>query len=310
MTHPEPTAAPTRPITIEVPTAVAQKLAEWHEGTLEHATLTALRLYHGIGPTAHAQLLQAAAAMDTSPSKALRTAIGMLSDQSTKLKPPAARGRPITNQERDTAIFLRAKEGETHATIGRAFNLSLVRVGQILAHQRALRGITPSRVNHTRGLTPTVWPTTAEEHQNLAEYRERSDLSAALLHMDAEGMTAATAAEATGLTIEQVKTAYAAYKAALPHNPTKGDRAAATFAGVHALGAKPDTPQGEEVLTLKESTPTPTPPAPRRLAVIPPSMRAKMEAEANPLPPLPADSTPGQSAVDFMEAFMNGDDLL
>jgi hypothetical protein len=306
MTHPEPSPSATRTVTIEVPTAVAQKLAEWHEGTIEHAALTALRLYHGIGPTSHAQLLQAAAALDTSPSKALRTAIGVLSDQSTKLKPPAARGRPITNQERDTAIFLRAKEGETHATIGRAFNLSLVRVGQILAHQRALRGITPSRVNHTRGLTPTVWPTTAEEHQNLAEYRERSDLSAALLHMDAEGMTAATAAEATGLTIEQVKTAYAAYKAALPHNPTKGDRAAATFAGVHALGAKPDTP---EVLTLKETTTPTTPPPARRLAVIPPSMRAKMEAEANPLPPLPADSTPGQSAVDFLNTFQLDDQL-
>jgi hypothetical protein len=303
MTHPEPSL--TRPVTVEVPTAVAQKLAEWHEGTLEHAALTALRLYHGIGPTSHAQLLQAAAALDTSPSKALRTAIGLLSDQSTKLKPPAVRGRPITNQERDTAIFLRAKEGETHATIGRAFNLSLVRVGQILAHQRALRGITPSRVNHTRSLTPTVWPTTAEEQQNLADYRERSDLSAVLLHMDTEGMTPATAAEATGLTVEQVKTAYAAYKAALPPSPTKGDKAAATFAGIHALEAKPDTPQGEEVSTLKEA-----PPPARRLAVIPPSMRAKMEAEANPLPPLPADPTPGVSAVDFMDAFMKGEDVL
>jgi hypothetical protein len=304
MTHPEPSPSATRTITIEVPTAVAQKLSEWHEGTLEHAALTALRLYHGIGPTAHAQLLQAAATLDTSPSKALRTAIGILSDQSTKLKPPATRGRPITNQERDTAIFLRAKEGETHATIGRAFNLSLVRVGQILAHQRALRGITPSRVNHTRGLTPTVWPTTAEEQQNLADYRERSDLSAVLLHMDTEGMTAATAAEATGLTIEQIKKAYAAYKAALPPSPTKGDKAAATFAGIHALDAKP-----EELLTLKHTNgmETPTPP-PRKLAVIPPSMRAKMEAEANPLPPLPADSTPGQSATDLMNAFLLGED--
>jgi hypothetical protein len=39
-------------------------------------------------------------------------------------------------------------------------------------------------------------------------------------------------------------------------------------------------------------------------------MRAKMEAEANPLPPLPADSTPGQSAVEFMDAFMKDDDVL
>lgn len=298
MTHPDP--SPTRTVTIEVPTAVAQKLSEWHEGTLDHAALTALRLYHGIGSTSHAQLLQAAATMDTSPSKALRTAIGMLNDQSTKLKPPAARGRPITNQERDTAIFLRAKEGETHATLGRAFDLSLVRVGQILAHQRAMRGITPSRVNRARETTPTIWPTTSEEHQNLAEYRGRSDLSATLLRMDAEGMTAATAAEATGLTIEQVKKAYAAYKAALPPSPTKGDKVSATFAGIHAL----EDPTAPEVLSLKH---TDTPLPPRRLAVIPPSMRA---STAPTLPPLPADTTPGQSATDLMNSFQLDDDLL
>jgi hypothetical protein len=38
-------------------------------------------------------------------------------------------------------------------------------------------------------------------------------------------------------------------------------------------------------------------------------MRAKMEAEANPLPPLPADSTPGQSAVDFLNTFQLDDQL-
>jgi hypothetical protein len=278
---------PMRQITIAVPHAVALKLSEWHEGPLEDAALTALRLYHGIGPTAHAELLQAAQTLNTSPVKALRTAIELLVEQTHKLKTvPNPKGRPVTNQERDTAIFLRVTEGATQAEVAHAFNISLVRVGQIMAQQRALRGINAKRVS-----------------RSVPAYRQRSDLATVLVRIDSEGITRAAAAEAADMTIEQIDRAYAAYKAALPHNPTKGDRAAATFAGTHALENKP-----EEVLTLKESTPTPPPP--RRLAVIPPSMRAKMEAETNPLPPLPVDSTPGQSAVEFMDAFMKGDDVL
>jgi hypothetical protein len=118
------------------------------------------------------------------------------------------------------------------------------------------------------------------------------------------GMSRETAATTYGVTVEQVNMAYAEYKAALPPHPNRGDKVSAAYAGIHALEAKPAAP---EVLTLKE----PTPPPARRLAVIPPSMRAKPETEADPsLPPLPADSTPGVSAVDFMDAFMKGEDVL
>jgi hypothetical protein len=124
-------------------------------------------------------------------------------------------------------------------------------------------------------------------------------------------MSRETAAATYSVTVEQVNMAYAEYKAALPPHPNRGDRVSAAYAGIHALEAKPAAP---EVLSLEVSTPTPTPtptPPPRRLAVIPPSMRAKPETEADPsLPPLPADSTPGVSAVDFMEAFMKGEDVL
>ena len=285
---------PMRQVTIAVPHAVAQKLTEWHDGTLEDAALTALRLYHGIGQTTYAQLLQAAQTLSSSPIKTLRTAIELLAEQANKVKTiPNPKGRPVTNQERDTAIFLRVTEGATQAAVAHTFNISLVRVGQIMAQQRALRGLTSKRKPRTTNQT--------QPHTSAQPQPQTPEIGSMFEALDL-GMTRATAATTYNLTIEQVDRAYAAYKAELPLAPTKGDKVSATFAGIHAVENQP-----EEVLTLKEATPTP-PPA-RRLAVIPPSMRAKMEAEANPLPPLPADSTPGQSAVDFLNTFQLDDQL-
>ena len=273
-----PDTNPMRPITFSIPHAVAIKISEWHEGPLEDAALTALRLYHGIGPTAHAELLQAAQILGISQLKAMRTAIDMFVEQTSKLKTtPHPKGRPVTNQERDTAIFLRVTEGATQAAVAHTFNISLVRVGQIMAQQRALRGLTSKRKPRT-----TNQAQTQPQTPDIGTLFEALDL----------GMTRATAATTYNLTIEQVDRAYAAYKAALPLIPTKGDKVSATFAGIHAT---------EEVLTLKETEP------PRRLAVIPPSMRAKPETDH--LPPLPADSTPGQSATDLMNTFQLDDQL-
>jgi Mor family transcriptional regulator len=272
-----------RQVTIAVPHAVAQKLTEWHDGTLEDAALTALRLYHGIGQTTYAQLLQAAQTLSSSPIKTLRTAIELLAEQANKVKTiPNPKGRPVVNQERDTAIFLRIKEGATQAEVAHAFNISLVRVGQIMAQQRALRGLTSNRK-----------PRTSNQASAQPQPQPTPDIGTLFDALDS-GMTRATAATTYNLTVEQIDRAYAEYKADLPLNPTKGDKVSAAYAGIHALENKP------EVLTLKESEP------PRRLAVIPPSMRAP---ETPTLPPLPADSTPGQSVLDMFETFQLSDQL-
>jgi hypothetical protein len=285
-----PDTNPMRHITFSIPHAVAIKISEWHEGPLEDAALTALRLYHGIGPTAHAELLQAAQILGISQLKAMRTAIDLFVEQTSKLKTtPHPKGRPVTNQERDTAIFLRVTEGATQAAVAHTFNISLVRVGQIMAQQRALRGLTSNRKPRT------THP--AQPHTNAQPQPQTPDIGTLFDALDS-GMTRATAATTYNLTVEQVERAYAAYKAALPPTPTKGDKVSAAYSGIHAVENQP-----EEVLSLEVSTPTP-PPA-RRLAVIPPSMRNKPE----PLPPLPADSTPGQSAVDFLNTFQLDDQL-
>jgi transposase len=219
----------------------------------------------------------------------MRTAIDMFVEQTSKLKTtPHPKGRPVTNQERDTAIFLRVTEGATQAAVAHTFNISIVRVGQIMAQQRALRGLTSNRKPRT--------PNQGQPHTSAQPQPQTPDIGTLFEALDS-GMTRLTAATTYNLTIEQVERAYAAYKADLPLNPTKGDKASATFAGIHAT---------EEVLTLKHTNGMETPaPPPRRLAVIPPSMRAKPET----LPPLPADSTPGQSAVDLMNSFQLSDQL-
>jgi len=293
-----PLAAPMRSITIDVPPAVAQKLSEWHEGTLEDAVLTALRLYHGMGAQAYAQLRALAQTRETTPVKALREAIERAATEANAPAKPNALGRPVTNQSRDASIYSTVKQGNTYAHTALLFNLSVVRVGQIVAHQRALNGEVSARSPRKPiSLDPTPTPRTVEP--------KAPEIGTMFAALDS-GMSRETAATTYGVTVEQVNMAYAEYKAALPPHPNRGDKVSAAYAGIHALEAKP-----EEVLTLKETTTPTTPPPARRLAVIPPSMRAKPETEADPsLPPLPADSTPGVSAVDFMEAFMKGEDVL
>jgi hypothetical protein len=129
-----------RSITIDVPPAVAQKLSEWHEGTLEDAVLTALRLYHGMGAQSYAQLRALAQTRETTPVKALREAIERAATEANAPAKPNALGRPVTNQSRDASIYSTVKQGNTYAHTALLFNLSVVRVGQIVAHQRALNG--------------------------------------------------------------------------------------------------------------------------------------------------------------------------
>jgi hypothetical protein len=132
-----------RTLTVQIPTAVAQKLNETHDGDLEDAVLTAIKLYHGMGAPAYTSLQTLAKQLGTSVPKTMRTAIAELQNHAQRMAAPPTIGRPKINTDRDTAIYLRIIEGETYAAVARAFGVSLVRVGQIVAQQRAMRGISP-----------------------------------------------------------------------------------------------------------------------------------------------------------------------
>jgi hypothetical protein len=123
--------------------------------------------------------------------------------------------------------------GMTHAAIAAEFNISLVRVGQIVAKHRALtKEYSPSRI------------------------RNASPNARLVLDMD-NGLTAGQAAVKYGMSPDEAAQRYDAYKAKLPPKPNMLDRINA------ARIAEPV----EEVLSLKQN------PEPKKLAVIPPSMR-------------------------------------
>ena len=199
-----------RPITIEIPTPVAQKLAETFDGTLEDATRAGLKLINGMGPAAYATLNALATQLETTPAKVLRSAIQKMADHAAAMNMTASNvGRPKINTQRDAKVYERLKAGLTHVQVAAEFGLSVVRVGQIAAQQRHLNGDAPKR----RKPTPP-----------------------------------------------------AATPAALKPEP-------------EVLTLKPS-----EALAEGAARPTTTPPAPRKLAVIPPSMRnPELFAEAKPI---------------------------
>ncbi|MFM7012504.1 MAG: hypothetical protein ACKO0Z_24775, partial [Betaproteobacteria bacterium] len=150
MTQTLDSTVPTREIVLRIPTAAAQKMAETFEGTLEDAALAGLKLIHGMGMPAYTSLQELAKARETSVPKTLRAAIEGLREQASadtntqghpNTPKRASAGRPTINDTRDNAIYLRVTEGATYAEVAGAFGISLVRVGQIMAMQRAMRGI-------------------------------------------------------------------------------------------------------------------------------------------------------------------------
>lgn len=290
----------TRSITVEVPTAVTQRLAEWHEGTLEHATITALKLYHGLGSEAYATLCSLAKDSGITPARALRAAVNALAREAAKVRLPSAQlGRPKVNEERDVAIFLRLSAGETYAAVARAFGLSQVRVGQIAALQRAKRGLNPrdnlkarnedivrrveagetradvaAAFNLSRSVVDSIVSQAHADRPRVSKAAKGANvvrMCAALQN----GMPIAQAATMCNMTESEATAIFEAYKAHLPADPSASDRMNAAI-----LASKP------EVLTLKpsEAPATAAPPAPRKLAVIPPSMRnPELFAEAKPI---------------------------
>ena len=139
-----PAAPQMRSITIEIPTIIAQKMAETFDGTLEDATLTGLRLIHGMGTPTYTKLQVLAKQREISLAKAIREAIGLLESHITNPRSGANPiGRPKVNEARDAAIYTQVNNGHTYAEVSAAFQLSLVRVGQIVAQQRAMRGVVP-----------------------------------------------------------------------------------------------------------------------------------------------------------------------
>jgi hypothetical protein len=256
MDNPDNPTIPMHQITIEVPSAVAQKLSETYDGTLEDAALAGLRLIHGMGSPAYTTLQELAKQLGTSVPKTLRTAIAEFQAQTARLALTPQVGRPKVNAERDAAIFNRVSKGATYAEVASSFSLSLVRVGQIMAQQRATRNVAVRRnrvaVTHTEPMLPSA---ELEARRNFTDKTNHADM---LMRMGA-GMSAAEAAAEYGMPEAQVTAAYTAYCDALQEASkiNQGARATAVFAGLHALEQPVEQPVEQEVLSLN------VPPKPR-----------------------------------------------
>lgn len=251
---------PTTSITLEIPTSVAHKISETAPGTLAETALIALRLYHGMGHQARTTLTEMADRHNLTPAKTLRLAIEQLEKDTTRLHLNPAAGRPVVNTERDADIYAKTQTGLTHAAVAAEYNISLVRVGQIVAKQRAARK-DPIKAPH-----------------------RKLPISNSTIGLDmSAGMSAEAAAVKYGLTVDETLERYAAYRANLPANPTMLDK---INAGRIAEQAPTPESSTQEVLTLKapEASAEGVTPAPRKLAVIPPSMRnPELFAEAKPI---------------------------
>jgi transposase len=264
-----------RPITIEIPLVVAQKMAEGYEGTLEDAALAGLKLIHGMGMPAYTKLRALAKHFETTVPRTLRTAIMTLAADAEKVAPALPKiGRPKINEERDTAVYLQVSQGATYAETANAFGLSLVRIGQIMAQQRAMRGM------HNRRTAPlTTWPTTPAEAHDAEAYTSRTARADMFLEMGS-GMGAAEAATKYGVTEHQAQAGFDAYRAALPEGAraTKGDKARACFAGLHAMEApaQPHTPEDQKDLSLNLSEES-------RPRYVMPSLAARQAQQAEPV---------------------------
>lgn len=103
----------------------------------------AFKLFTAMGPESLAQLKQVATTANISGGRALRLAIGNLEKDALKITSTMpTKGRPKINEARDLAIYMAiTAEGATYATVARRYNVSVVRVGQIVAQQRAERGV-------------------------------------------------------------------------------------------------------------------------------------------------------------------------
>lgn len=157
--------SPVRSITIEIPAPVALKLSETFDGTLEDAARAGLKLLTGMGPAAYNDLLHLAKQTEASPAKVLRSALKSLADELTRrhvTTKPVTVGRPRINEERDAKLYARIKSGVTQAQAASEFNLSIVRVGQIVARHRILNGDAPRghvAPKHRAQANPNLQPT-------------------------------------------------------------------------------------------------------------------------------------------------------
>ncbi len=119
--------------TLDLPETLTAKLAALGYDDPLDGLLAATKLLVGIGPEAWATITAAAADQNTTPAKLLLSKYNAPVEQPTR----KAKTSKVNNAERDAQIWELARTGSTHAKIAATYGLSVIRVSQIVALQRA-----------------------------------------------------------------------------------------------------------------------------------------------------------------------------
>lgn len=122
---------------LEIPDTLADKLAALGYPNPLDGLYAATKLLVGLGPDAWATITRAAEIQRVTPAKIV------LSRLNSNITKPRNR-----NAARDKEIWKLAQEGATHAAIAARFDLSLVRVSQIVVAQRARARADQEAENH------------------------------------------------------------------------------------------------------------------------------------------------------------------
>lgn len=125
-------------LTLEIPDTLTAKFAALGFDDPLNGLYAATKLLVGLGPEAWTTVTQLSDAQGISPAKVILQKLNAPEPTGEATAAPAKRRTTKTdNSQRDAQIWELARTGSTHAKIAAEHGLSVIRVSQIVALQRA-----------------------------------------------------------------------------------------------------------------------------------------------------------------------------
>jgi hypothetical protein len=131
-------------LTIHLPHNVVPRIAELHPEGLESAVYQAIKVYGSLGLETVQNAEALAKKNGVSVSSLIRESLKLVAEQLSEVTPsnaPKGGGRIPSKvlERRNAAIYERHKAGDRQAKLAAEYKLSLVRITQIVASERAKR---------------------------------------------------------------------------------------------------------------------------------------------------------------------------
>ena len=129
----------THSLTIELPIDIAEQLAKSHVDGLEGAAIAALKLWIGVGSECLNMAGEYAKRHNLTRAQAIQGAIHNRCDEPEEWEARVRSAKPIADMraERDADLYRRHKLGIKRTVLADDYKLSLIRVHQIIAAEKA-----------------------------------------------------------------------------------------------------------------------------------------------------------------------------